>query len=119
MGWPFSVSALPLSLGVGYGYASFFRLSGAIKNSHPLIAFTHSFSMSSQPDSAPERQTAISVQAEALKQQGRRSPWDSLSQATSTRLARVAALLVARSQRSATLLQGGDTVLIFQAIVGG
>ena len=26
---------------------------------------------------------------------------------------------VARSQRSATLLQGGDTVLIFQAIVGG
>jgi len=43
MGWPFCVSALPHSLGVGYGYASFFRLSGAIKNSHPLFAFTHSF----------------------------------------------------------------------------
>ena len=45
MGWPFCVSALPPSLGAGYGYASFFRLSGAIKNSHPLFAFTHSFRM--------------------------------------------------------------------------
>ncbi len=52
MGWPFCVSALPPSLGVGYGYASFFRLSGAIKNSHPLCAFTHSFSISKPPADA-------------------------------------------------------------------
>ena len=42
-GMAFCVSALPHSLGVGVGYASFFRLSGAIKNSRPLCAFTHSF----------------------------------------------------------------------------
>ena len=44
-GWPFCVSALPHSLGAGFGCASFFRLGGAIKNSHPLFVFTHSFSM--------------------------------------------------------------------------
>jgi len=53
MGWPFCVSALPLSLGVGYGYASFFRLSGAIKKSHSFFAFAHSFSMNSLDITAP------------------------------------------------------------------
>jgi hypothetical protein len=38
--------ALPLSFGVGYGYASFFRLSAAIKNPHPISALIHSFSIS-------------------------------------------------------------------------
>ena len=36
-------SALHLSLGIGSGCASFFRLGGAINSPHPLRALTHSF----------------------------------------------------------------------------
>ncbi|MDI9520331.1 MAG: hypothetical protein QM308_04155, partial [Bacillota bacterium] len=43
MSWLFCASALPPSLSVGCDYASFFRLSGAIKIPQPICAFIRSF----------------------------------------------------------------------------
>ena len=47
IGWPFRVSELPHSPGAGFGCALFFQLGGAIRNSRPLSAVTHSFGINS------------------------------------------------------------------------
>ena len=50
----FCASASSLSLGVGFGYASFFRLSIAIKNPRPMSALTRVFGINIIPGSGEE-----------------------------------------------------------------
>lgn len=45
MNWSFYASALLLSFGVGYGYASFLQHRGVIKNLQSIIVFIRSFSI--------------------------------------------------------------------------